>query len=145
MPSHASCTTTRYTNERLAPLFLTKNGATDPPSTSPNRGITELPAPARLPCGTRCYRLWLLPSGPDQVHGAPLHRTQPSSPSAQSVSRHGPPPVGVRPRVWRISGTGDRQPPAYRDTKHIIHEHSNFSNVWSMKLCGTMRSTKLGG
>ena len=31
------------------------------------------------------YRLWLLPPGPDQVHGPTPHRTQPSTPLSQAV------------------------------------------------------------
>ena len=33
-------------------------------------------------------RLWLLPSGPDQVHGATLQRTQPSTPPARQNRCH---------------------------------------------------------
>ena len=49
------------------------------------------------PVAPAVYRLWLLPSGPDQIHSSAPHRTQPSTLLDQTVT------ATVAPSEWEFS------------------------------------------
>jgi len=53
------------------------------------------------------FHLWLLPSGPDQVHGASPRRTRSSTPSDKGSPRDRSPRAGIQPRCsgLRVQGT----------------------------------------
>ena len=53
------------------------------------------------------FHLWLLPSGPDQVHGASPRRTRSSTPSDKGSPHDRSPRAGIQPRCsgLRVQGT----------------------------------------
>lgn len=55
--------------------------------------------------------LWLLPSGPDQVHKCSLRRTQPSTLSAGTSLTSTIPLTGIQPRYSGLRVTGHRYLP----------------------------------
>jgi hypothetical protein len=79
---------------------------TDSPLTIPGRAPLVEPRPPACrtsqlrpgcPVAPTGYRLWLLPSGPDQVHRPAPHRTQPSTLLSPAV------PATVKPSEWEFS------------------------------------------
>jgi len=58
------------------------NGPCAPPSKRSHRACPSRLARAGLSCGTRGFRLRLLPSGPDLVRVPTSRRTRPSTPPA---------------------------------------------------------------
>ncbi len=64
------------------------------------------------PAAPGAFRLGLLPSGPDPVHGAPPRRTQPSTPRARCFPNGRHPQAGSS--APRIEGFGCRTPLASR-------------------------------
>ena len=60
-----------------------------------------------FPAAPVAFRLWLLPSGPDQVRGATPRRTRSSTPPGENSPQDTSPPAGIQPRYsgLRVQGT----------------------------------------
>ena len=81
------------------------------------------------PAAPGADHLWLLPSGPDQVHGAPPRRTRPSTSLDEDSPRKTSPPEGIQPRCsgLRVQGTASSPPSTATVERTVVAASGSIS------------------
>ena len=111
-----------------------------PPSTRHRRTPVTRPGSSQaLLRHSERHRGELLPSGPDSICGAPLRRTQPSTPGTGPNAQRAGPQVGVQPLVrgLRMQGTTSSPPSTVRLMSVVPERSRSTAPVRSME--GGMR------